>query len=153
MPMSSAMWRRRSLSGSPRSPRRVGMAPPAWSAVRKKSDLPSSATMTGGGSPSESRRIPATGLIDLGVAGAGFGLGQSLNDLQLGPLEAQIDVEEPVAEPLARLGASLQPVERLGERPRQRADAGGDALGLAHVREIALGHRRQRAVVADAVDP
>src|SRR5690242_10346909 len=70
------MWRSSSVAGTPRSPRRRGMHRPAWSAVRNRSDRPSSRrTRTGPGS-SGARRLtsdissPCIGTARHGVYGA-----------------------------------------------------------------------------------
>src|SRR5947209_3020131 len=122
MPMSQAMWRSRSTSETPRLPRRRGIARHAWSAVRKKSDRPAAPR-------------PPPSSIDLGIAGADRGRREPGDDLLLGRLEAQIDVEEHIAEPLPRGSAGGEIGDRLGQGARQRTDAGGLPLRVGHLPE------------------
>src|SRR5216683_8382936 len=89
--------------------------------------------------------------INFGVAGAGGGLAQPVDNAQLGPLEAEIDIEKRIAEPVPRRWARRQAIERFVQRARQRAHTGRFALRFAHVPEILLGPGGQRAVLADAV--
>src|SRR5258708_29730633 len=143
--MSQAMWRSSSLSGRPRLSRWRGIARPAWSPVRKNSEAPVGRnTRTGAGSASPSRRVGPSDIrsVNLGVTSANGGLAQPLDDAQLGPLEAQVDIEKRVAEPLSRRSAGRQTIERLVQRARQGAHARRLALGFAHVPETALGRGR-----------
>src|SRR5258708_37955175 len=89
--------------------------------------------------------------IDLGIAGADLRRLQPLEGAQLGPLEAEIDIEEALAEPVPRRRGIRQMIERLAERARQWPHAGGGALGLAHRPEIAVRRRRQRDGAAKAL--
>src|SRR5436853_3599310 len=116
MPMSQAMWRSSSLAGRPSLPSCRGIARPAWSPVKKNSEAPAGRnTRTGAGSPSPSRRVGSSDIrsVDFGVAGAGGGLAQPVDDLELGPFEAQVGIEENVAEPFPCRAAGGKSVERL----------------------------------------
>src|SRR5438067_13821312 len=110
MPMSQAMCRSSSLAASPSFPSRFGIARPAWSAASRKSELaPGRSTRTEAGSPSSSSRNSVSFIaasVDFGIAGADLGVVQPVEHLELGPLELQVHVQEPAAEPLAGFGAS-----------------------------------------------
>src|SRR5215831_8398605 len=101
MPMSQAIWRAVSAGGRPSRSRRRGKTRPAWSQVRKKTDVPASLSNATGGGSSGSRSGGSTiSLIDLGVMGTEFGVRHFRGLLGLDPLEAQIGLAMHHPEPL-----------------------------------------------------
>src|SRR5882672_3702222 len=141
MPISQAMWRPNSPSGKPSLPSRRGIARPAWSAARKKSERPSGRnTRTGDGSSSPSSRAAPPCIepsIHFGVAGANFCRGKPGDDPFLGPLELQVHIKELAAEPIPGGLARRQIGERLAQRARQRLEAGRTALVVGHLPKAA----------------
>src|SRR5215469_12699844 len=92
-------------------------------------------------------------LIDFRVPGADLRRGHAVDRLHLGALEAQVALEQLVAEPAARGLARGEQAQRVAERARQWFGAGSLAFGLAHVPEAPAGELGQFELAFDAVEP